>query len=344
VIYKGLTRTDPSVHFWGHTPGTLRSSLEVKGRLEGSHVVDTTLPFPRAAPAGVAFGAPETNASATATSASPASFGFPGLKWYGPATVTGTLDALQWDWDSNLLPVGNWLHGIRTGVAIAAGASPAGQTLDMAPLANTRTTGSVNPVASMTVTRKAVWIDFPSSASINIVRHDDPATAFRYDTPSLSPAVATMSVQAEGQRVTNETAATYREGLATNADNVVLDLEDPPVLSSPVNGATNVTYADEYRWSRFAPGIHVLLLIGPRGDPSYVILTMDDRASLPQLSTLGISGMDLPSTTPPTPYVWVVLGRGPFGSLDEAAGTGLLRPAGGVRYQGTSLARIFTTR
>jgi hypothetical protein len=341
VIYQGLTRPDPYVYFWGFNPGTQRTAVSVSGTLNNSHLVNTALPFPRAAPAVVTFGSPQVASAVLATGVVPAAFNFTNLQWYGGATVTGTLSALQWDWDSNSLPTGNWLYGSTSDVGISAGGTLANQVLAMTPLAPTSVTGSVNTVPNMTLRQKAVQVDFPSGGFVPIVIHTDSTAAFSYNTPSVSSTVATLSVVAIATLATNEVSFSFRKKLATNASNVVLDLRDPPVLTNPVDLGTNIGYSDEFRWTKFAGGVQVMVVTAGATDPWYAVFTMSDRTHLPQLSTFGISGMDLPAATQ---YQWSVFGEAPFTSIDDAAGPGLWFPSGDAVYEGDSLLWKFTTR
>jgi hypothetical protein len=349
VVYEGLTIPDPYIAFVGLVPGTARISGAVSGLLLGSAAV---VPPPGATNARVTFGSrnPAASAMVVAGPTANAAFLFDGttqaISWYGPATTTGTLDALQCSLDANGFPSGGWLYGTKPNVGLAAGAGLPNQDLIMTSRASSSITGNVTVQGSSSVlAAKGLWIDFPSGGSIWTVFDTLPTTSISYSTPSLAASTATATLAAVAvQEVPgegNNTSWTYRRGLTTSASDVAINLQEPPVLANPVANATGIDHNTEFRWSPFGNSVQGLIVWSTAGNPGYAIVTMKDRAKIPDLSTWGIDGMGLPPTTL---YGWRVWAYGPWSSIDEAAGPTLYWPAGETMLWGTTFDRAMLTK
>jgi hypothetical protein len=354
VMYVGLTRTDPHIYFWGFTPGTIYRSGTVEGSLGGSQVAAAAPPgylAPR-----VTFGATNPAAFGVTTAlaaAVPATYSFSSIAWYGSGAgsgaTTGQIDALQWQVDANLFPTGNYLYGSRTNVALANGASLSLQNVTLGTVAPHSFSGNVSVLGSnSTLYSKYAWVDFPTGGYVPIVADLSAQTSFSYVTPAIAGPNASISAQASvRQLVPSEGynySYAYKEGLATNASNVVLEVQDPPNLSNPSAGGADIDYLTEFRWQTYANALQIAVIYPQASGPAFAIFTMAGSANIPNLTEWNIDGMGLPHTTPQTVYNWYVLGEGPFASIDAAAGVGLWFPTGGVQNVGDSLTRTFSAK
>jgi hypothetical protein len=99
ILYKGLTRTDPTLLALGSTGGTSHTG-SISGKISGG----TFTPNQGANDVtNVVFASPEvTHEVSTAVSGT---FGPFTLNWFGPTATTGTLYALQFTADAGGLPV-----------------------------------------------------------------------------------------------------------------------------------------------------------------------------------------------------------------------------------------------
>ncbi len=111
-----------------------------------------------------------------------------------------------------------------------------------------------------------------------------------------------------------------------------------PVLQLPPQAATGIDTAVNFSWTPFPGGVHMLDVVpqaGAGSAPEYRIVGAATTAKIPDLSSVGLG---LPGATQ---YSWFLLGFGPFGSIDEAAGPkGLEAPD----IVAQSSSRAFTTR
>ena len=338
LVYKGLTRTDPTLLFFGSTPGTSHSG-NISGKISGG---DFTPNQPATDVTRVAFGSAETNNSTT--TAANGTFGAIGLNWYGPTATTGSLYALQFAVDAMGFPVASGYkgYGVRSGIAVNDGSTLTNQFDTLQTVTTSQFTGTVTVPSGYTLAEKVVYARVPSAA-ILLFNDAGTNTALSYFTPGISG--ATLVLGAEAIKTGGGTALTWKNGLATGATGVSINIVTPPEVSLPVNAATGVDTTVTFSWTGMAGGVHLVIFTGTGSTPTYYVLTAATSATIPNMKPLGLG---LPSATA---YKWQVYGFGPFGSIDAAAGTagfitgliGVPVAATGDAFVGISAQRTFTT-
>ncbi len=337
LVYKGLTRTDPTLVFLGSSPGTARHGT-INGQISGPGFTpnqganDITR---------VVFASPEATSSAT-TSLSGA-FGPIGLSWYGPTATTGNLYALQWTKDANSLPVASGYkgYGVRSGIAINDGSTLNNQFDTLQAVATTQFTGTITIPAAYTLSSKALFLRVSQLALISLLSDGTTNAAPSYYTPNIGG--ATLLFQITAIKSAGNGTAYYKTGVSPGATGVGITIPAAPDLSLPVDAATGVDTTVTFSWTPMTGGIH-LLLLASSGNPGYYILTSGTSATIPNLKGLGLG---LPSSGA---YTWEVYGFGPFATADDAAGAaGFLSAISNPTvltadgFYGISAQRHFTT-
>lgn len=337
LVYKGLSRQDPTLTFFGSTPGTARHGT-IGGKISGG----TFTPNQGASDVTkVVFASPEVNAGVnTAVSGAFASLG---LTWYGPTVTTGNLYALQFTADVNGFPVANGFkgYGTRVGIAVNDGSTLNNQFDTLQAVGTTQFTGTVTVPSGYTLSQKSLSVRVSPTTLISLLTDNTPNAAVSFYTPGIAGAsliVSSLATKAGAE------ALYFKTGIATGATGVTLAMVAAPELSLPINGATAVDTTITFTWTAMTGGIHLVAFTGGAGNPTYYIVTSGTSASIPNLKPLGLG---LPSSAS---YQWSIDAFGPFAGADDAAGaTGFL---GALTNQalltsdaflGISTARSFTT-
>jgi hypothetical protein len=336
IVYKGLSRTDPTLTFFGSTPGTLRHGT-INGKISGG----TFTPNEGVNDvARVVFASPETNSSLN--TAGNGLYGPINLSWYGPTVTTGNLYALQYTQDAGGLPVASGYKGYGKSAAIAVndGSTLNNQFDTLQSISTSQFTGTVTVPSGYTLTQKSLGVGIAGSALISLLSDNTANAALSYYTPGISGASLLLEVIAAKS---GTQAAYLKPGIATGATGVTVTMIAAPELSLPVNAATGVDTTITFSWTPMTGGLHLVQFNGGV-NATYYVVTTGTSATIPNLKA---AGLGLPSAGS---YQWSVEAFGPFASADAAAGsTGFL---GGLTNQalltsdafiGISTARTFTT-
>ena len=331
VVYKGLTRTDPTIFFFAFSP-PLANSATLSGKVTGGAAVPAPPFYTK-----VAFGSPDATDTESATWVAPdLTYAFSPITWFGPVSTTGTLHALQWRATSSTNPPNLYSgYGQKTGVTISNGGTFANQDVPMTAVTPANLDGTVTVPTGYTLAAKAMSVNFSDGASIAILNDATATAAFNYLTPAISG--STMAVSATASTAASELTATTRTNLSASATGVGVTLQPAPVLSLPVNAATNVGYGQSFSWTAFAGGVHMVVFNGPAGQPDYFVFTGGTSTAIPDLSS---EGLGLPASAA---YTWGIYGIAPVASVDALAGQSQLLPSGDSAYIGLSATRTFTT-
>lgn len=335
LVYRGLTRTDPTLIFLNTVPGTKRVAS-----LTGKIFPAANYPEPATRKTVVGFVSPETGRSSTATPATGA-YALNNMEWYGASTTTGSVHALQFDFNTTTgLPTAYLNYGVRSGVPLLDGAPNPNGNDTVSAVGTTTMTGSITVPAGYTISQKSLALTLGATTGLTLLSESNPATTFTYATPNITGAVFRLNVSAakpsSGQVLLTKT------GIAGNATAVSVTLPQAPEQSLPINNAANVTTSTPFSWTGFTGGVHLLYFAGGAGKPSYLVMTSATSDSIPNLSAVGLG---LPAATT---YSWLVYGFAPFTDTDAAAGSdGFLGILGGVATAdgsvGLSGARTFQT-
>lgn len=331
LIYKGLTRTDPTLVFLGFSPGVSRSA-SLSGTVSGG----AGFPQPANHVTRTAFGSPEARDSATANTATGV-YNMGTVSWFGPTTTTGNVRALQWLFDGTNLPTDYKGYGEKLGVALSDGGAFASQNVTMSGVSEATISGSVTLPAGYTLASKRMAVGFADGSLINVLSDAGASTNFAYTTPNVTGATIQMLVTAVNA---GTSVYTTKPGLAVNATGVSIPLSAGSELSLPPNAATGVNHTTIFSYTPFSGGVHLVVFNGPGASPDYVVVTAAASTTIPNLSSVGLG---LPASTG---YSWQVYGVAPFASVDAAAGPGgwLAVYLGGAEgSSSTSTNRTFTT-
>ncbi|GIW35405.1 carboxypeptidase regulatory-like domain-containing protein [Meiothermus sp.] len=248
LIYKGLTRTDPTLVFLGvnQNQGAFR-----KASLSGTVSGGAGFPQPANHVTKTAFGSPEALDSATANTATGA-YDMGTVEWFGPTTTTGNIHALQWQFDGTGLPTDYKGYGERLNVALSDGGSFASQNVTMSGVSEATISGSVTLPAGYNLALKYMAVGFADRSLIEVLDDFGSSTNFTYTTPNITGATILMRITA--QNAAGTSVITTRPGLAVNATGVSISLPAGSDLSLPPNAATNVNNSTTFSYTPFSGG------------------------------------------------------------------------------------------
>ncbi|HZJ52960.1 MAG TPA: hypothetical protein VFD38_02385 [Myxococcaceae bacterium] len=327
IVFKGLTRVDPTL-FALPVAGTLPSAGTVTGSVSGGD------PLPAASDiTAVSWGSPETTQTNTFAT-NPWSLN---LSWAAtPAATTGNVHALQWTPASGI-PTGYRGHGVKTGVAVANGGTTSSVAVAMSAPASSTIGGTVTVPAGVTMTGKALSIDFADGASFSVGSENSAATAFNYPVPTGIDSTASVLA---GGTATGAITLTRVRGIAAGSTGTTVSVLAPATQSTPVNNATGVSTSTDFTWTQLTGGLHFVVITSASATaPVYYLITTGTTGRIPDLSALGVV---LPGATA---YSWAILAVGPWASVDDfAGGTGLLPTGANTLSQSLAAGRAFTTQ
>jgi hypothetical protein len=334
ILYRGLTRSDPTLIFLGSNPG-VKKVASLSGRIFPA----SSYPEPATRKTLVGFVSSETGRTTTATGAT-GLYTLSNAEWYGPSTTTGTLHALQYDYNTSTgLPTTYVGYGVRSGISLLDATSNPNGNDTMSVVGTTSMTGSVTAPAGYVISGKTVGMVLGNTAGLNLLSDNNPAASFTYAMPNITGATFRIGVIAA--KASTGTTLVWKANVAGNATGVTVTVPGAPELSLPINAATNVSTSTPFSWSQYTGGVHLLIFNGG-SKPSYYIVTSATSDSIPNLSS---AGLGLPTSSA---YSWNVYGFGPFADVDAAAGAdgflGVLTGAvGSDASYGVAATRSFTT-
>lgn len=308
LVYQGLTRPDPTLVFVDLVPGAPRAAT-LSGTVSGG----AGFPEPANHRTRTVFASPEALITATANTTTGA-YNMGTVSWYGSATTTGNIRALQWQFDANNLPTDYKGYGEKLGVALSDGGTFAGQNVSMSGVSEASISGSVALPAGYTLVSKRMAVGFADRSLIQLLFDPSASNSFTYNTPSLTG--ATIQMQVTAQNAAGTSVITTKPGLAVSATGVSLPLPAGSDLSLPPSGATGVNHSTTFSYTPFSGGVHLVVFNGPGTNPDYVVVTAAASTRIPNLSSVGLG---LPASTT---YSWQVIGLAPLATVDAAAGPG----------------------
>jgi hypothetical protein len=336
AVYMDLTRADPSLLVpVGHLRGAGVHYATVSGTVSGG----AGYPEPANHKSTVLFESPEAawtwflDASTGAYQMSP--------QWNGPATTTGTIHALQWQFDPTTnVPTAYTGYGTRPNVVLADGGALTGQDIALGSVTTGSLNGTITVPGGYTLVSKTVSAVFPTSSMAEWTLFTDNTSdaAVAYVTPRL--AGTSLTLEADALAGDAQASAT-KTGLSADASGIAVSVPAAPVLGGLPDGATGVSAGARLSWSRMNGAIY-LVQVAPSsgtsgGQPaSYLIFTADTTVGIPDLGSLGLG------LARGTSYDWVVTGIAPVASLDDVTKTANFMPVGDWS-NGTSVARYFAT-
>lgn len=259
------------------------------------------------------------------------------VRWRGPASIPARIVSAQGT-VAGLQPrmFTNYTHfASRTGMTFVDGAT-SDYSLVYAPVATGTITGTTSAPAGFTVTHRGLglmtgddmWgvISYEADSAVSPIE-----PAFSLATPAASGFSYYVTATAEQG---DASVTRYQPVASANATDVTLDLPTPPQLRQPANNQVGLTENMLFEWTPVEGALYMLGVVAPTAT-SYLIVTANPEARLPDLSALGIS---LPSAET---LDWYVEAYAPIASVDELA-IGVDYTSIGDTYA-ASARRSFTT-
>ena len=339
LIYKALSRSDPTLTFIGLTAGTTRGAT-CNGKISGGAFLPNQ---PVDHLTRVVYASPE--ASAGTTTGADGTFGST-VNWNGPSTTTGAIYALQYQAAAGLpVAAGYKGYGVKNGVVLTDGNPLINQFDTLQTIATAQLTGAVTVAAGYSVYDKILNMRLSGTAAMEVFSDPTTTGTLSYYTPSITGITLIFGVAARVGGPGTSQSIMFRPGLAPNASGVAITLPASPEPSLPIAGATGIDTAVTFSWTSFTGGMHLVVFAGGVGDPSYYVFTSGTSTTIPNLQPFGLG---LPSNKA---YTWQVYGFAPFANSDAAAGqAGFLGPLTNVAaltgdaYIAISAKRAFTTK
>jgi hypothetical protein len=311
LVYKGLSRNDPTLVFPVSSSSTPRSAV-VNGSVRGGAFTPTQPSDYRTV---VLFASPE--ASWRSTTGSSGSFSVGGT-WYGPTTTTGSLYALQYQADASGIPVANGFKGyaVKSGLVLNDASTTNNQNDTLTSISTGQLTGTIAAPTGYTLGSRSFYIRYSSTALVQLFGETNTNSSVSYYTPTISGATVVLSASAA--KPSTGTSVTFKVGLATSQTGVAISIPAGPELSLPIAGATGVDTTVAFSWTALSGGVH-LVIFSSTGHPSFYVVTTGTSTTIPNLKAYGLG---LPASTS---YSWQIYAFSPVATIDEAAAsTGFL--------------------
>lgn len=327
MVYKGLTRSDPTIYFTGSVVAPANSAT-VSGTISGG----AGYPLPASHNSRAIFIATDV---ASYASPNPATGAYSiGVSWNGAATITGTLHALQFQFDASGMPVTFKGYGTKANVTLTGGGTFASQNVALSAITGSTVAGSIVVPVGMTLGTKTLSIALNDAGDVSIGSETTSSTSFTYAVPEIPGATVVLAVSASSGSL-GTTALAKRTTVGTSG--LTLTLLAPPQPSLPVASATGITTTTPFTWTPVSGGTYILYINGGGGDPSYYIVTTSPTATIPDLTA---QGLGLPTNKA---YSWIVYSFGPFADMNAVTGPKGLFPQSYDGWRANSTSRGFTT-
>jgi len=336
LVYKGLTRADPTIVEPGPSMDTLHTA-KVHGSLTGGNSLGSSSTV-----TNVAFGSPESMANTTNVTSNPFELT---VRWPGPSTTTGTMHALQYTAGVTGLPAAFTGYGERANVSTTSSATTDGQDLVMSAVTSGNLSGTITLPAFGQLQQKSAYAMLADGAGFWIGSDATSSPAFNYLTPASIG--ATMSVIVTTTGLNNSTSSLTVNGLTANAASVSVNIQAPPAQAQPAAGGTGVTTNTDFTWTQFSGGVHLVAFTPANSmNPKFWVVTTGTTAKIPDLSAQGL-GLPTGGAT----YAWSVYAFAPFASSDAFASASVPQlpqkgwlTSSGTYGAGSSGSRNFTTQ
>lgn len=306
VVYKGLTRSDPTLRYPDFTGA--EQTATISGTTPPSAGNLTAVLFASGKVSAVSTADPTTGAY-TMTA-----------RWRSFATTySGELYVLRGT-GGTALPT-SYDGFARKPLTISAGGDFSGNDFAAADLTDPpelSVGGTVAVPGGYTLNQRAIVFDFGSGPSLIWWERGPLPSAFTYALPAVGGVGFRLMAWAEDPA--SRVSIFSKSGIAGNSANVTIPLEAAAQLIAPANGAAAVDITTPFTWTQGGgTGVNVFSVI-PSGstDPRFFVFTTGADATIPDLSSQGVS---LP---PAAGYRWFVNRLFPLASVNEAAGEGFL--------------------
>ncbi len=332
VVYKGLTRTDPTLTTTSSLgtakTATITGTVPIAAtKITLVFFVSGTKTF--SAPANSATGAYTINATWNTSTTS----------------YVGKVYVLRWTPVASGFPTAYDAFGSKD-LTISTGGSfivnfSSGELTD--PPEQTISGAVVRAATTYSLNRRELHINFGNSTLFiaSEVGTAPLADNFNITVPSLAGATYTIHARAtQPATVDVRESRFYKSGIAPGTSGLTLTLAAAPQPTAPVNSGTNIDTTTSFLFSPGgAVGVHqVLIYSGVATNPSFIIYTSGSTVAIPNLVSLGLG---LPASTS---YYWTVRQISPLASVNDAASSAFVNLTSGSYGIGYSELFSFTTK
>lgn len=232
--------------------------------------------------------------------------------WVGAETVTGTLHAMELGEDPSTGAPTYGSYGRREGVTLTQGVPLTGQDITLSPIGTASVTGRVSGTAGLPLLETAVSLETAHGSGMRLFTHAPTTNDLRMAVPDLAGATFKVEAFLRGEDA-HEFATVWKTGVRAGTTDLVLTPPAPPRLLSPASEAQVSDLSAGFSWEGPAHALHTVYLYPSTADePTYQLFTPHSRATLPDLSPLGLTG-----PRRGTRYSWSVHSQGPMDSVDE---------------------------
>jgi hypothetical protein len=298
VTYVGLTIPNPTIQLQFRLNGNRSGTFNLA--LDGGSPNDL-LTF--------LFTSPE----ATLATSFDSPTGVPSLSvdWSGPASITGTVYALELESaDGGDIPFG-FAYGTLPGVQLQDGTT-VNETLSLRPVPTGTLSGTLSAPEGTTLAGTGINLipDGVTLQALLLVAFDGASPArFSYVTPSVPDSTLALTVSTSSD-LGNGTLTMV--GLAANTTGLAVTIPTTSLVqTAPDAGATGVTTSTQFSCTPLDGGIYRFSMNAEGA--SFAIWTASPTATIPDLSAAGLPLLQ------GTSYVWYVTGYQPLTSVDELA-------------------------
>jgi hypothetical protein len=224
------------------------------------------------------------------------------IDWPGDQTVTGQLYALQWTYAPTTgLPTSYQRWGART-LALNAGTTVS-TFLDLGAATQQEIAGVVRSPTPLSTVGVRFWVGQIVMFAHGFTAQPSSTTIpYRFLVPTGLGSVPKRMELANG-------AALVRARLKDSITAQDIELLSPPVVTLPVDAATNVDVNTEFVWSAVPGSVYTLLAYS--GGTRFTVHTASTRAKLPDTQAKGIP------IAPDDGYAWFVTAEGPARTVDD---------------------------
>jgi hypothetical protein len=327
IMYKGLTRTDPTLYFTGAfvpVPNSAAISGTISGGAGYPLPVNHTSRTIFVATEDMAFASPNNTTGAYSLSTS----------WNGASTITGTLHAIQWETNGSGMPLTYKGYGTKAGVAITNGGSFAAQNIALTSATAATISGTVTVATGFTLSNKSMALVFNKFGAVHMATDATSASAFSFNVPTIAGSSLQVAALA-GSASLGSSSMVIKTSSGTTG--IAIAVPAAPQHGLPVNAATGVTTTTPFSWTTVPGGVYIVRFDGPAGEPDIYVVTSTPSATIPDLAAQGL-GLGASKT-----YNWSIYSFGPFADINASTGQDGILTVINEGWRSFSLTRTFVT-
>jgi hypothetical protein len=301
VLYAGLVRPDPRLLGFVNT----EFSATVDGTVSG----------------GVGYPEPPSHASHVAISTEAGSgFAvdvdpltgayFQSPSWAFDDSTIAHLTAVQYQ--TNAAGLASNFTGAETGQFPLSDGASVVVPAPLLPVATTTLSGTYTVPPGYTFRAKHLNIETPNFALITLPADPVNSGTFALNAPVIADRsnMLVLSADSPGGGISQFA----RRAIPPGTSGLAIDMAEAVDFIFPFDGSTGIDHDTMFLTTEFPEGVYLFQFSGSSPSPSFVVVTDDPAATIPDLSVYGVS---LP---PSASYFVSVVGLGRFADLEEFAG------------------------